>query len=165
MKLVNFNLFLLGNESMNRLVNQLNSDKNFCPNSGIEDVDVAMCLRKLNVYPEKSVDEKGRERFHPFCISDHYNGNFPDWIKSYASNELQIVSTNLIHLAIFKFFIRNCFPKLQGAQCCSDTSISFHYTSKAEMMYLSYIIKSKKNNSFNFSEVFNDLRELSSKRK
>ena len=46
---------------------------------GIEDVDVAKCLRLVGVYPNKSLDEYGRERFHPFDLVVHYdgiNGNF-----------------------------------------------------------------------------------------
>ena len=46
---------------------------------GIEDVDVAKCLRLVGVYPNKSLDEHGRERFHPFDLGVHYdgiNGNF-----------------------------------------------------------------------------------------
>ena len=78
--------YLLSQESMSRLANKLIDDLNFCPNSGIEDVDVAKCLRKLDVHPGKSIDEKGRERFHPLGLSDHYNNNFPDWLMSYAEN-------------------------------------------------------------------------------
>ena len=41
---------------------------------GTEDVDIARCLRRLGVYPNKSIDDFGRERFHPLSISGHYNG-------------------------------------------------------------------------------------------
>ncbi len=38
--------FLKGNESLSRLVTQLDSDRSFCPNTGAKDVDV--------VTPEKT---------------------------------------------------------------------------------------------------------------
>jgi hypothetical protein len=76
---------------LNRIGHTLNRDFSYCDDSGIEDVDVARCLRKLDVYPKKSIDKFGRERFHPFDIDTHYFGNYPDWIHSYAANPLKKV--------------------------------------------------------------------------
>ena len=45
-------------------------------NLGTEDVDVARCLRRLGVYPNKSIDEFGRERFHPLSLFGHYHSKF-----------------------------------------------------------------------------------------
>lgn len=55
-------------------------------------MDVAQCLRKLGVNLGNSTDELGRERFHPLSLMAHYNGDFPDWMFSYASNPVQKVS-------------------------------------------------------------------------
>jgi len=60
------------------------------------DVDVARCFRRLNVYPNKSIDDEGKERFHPLSISHHFNGEFPDWLYQYASNPAQKVSRYFI---------------------------------------------------------------------
>ncbi len=56
-----------------------------------KDVDVGTCFRQLGVFPAKSIDDEGKERFHPLSINDHFLGNFPDWMYEYASNPLQMV--------------------------------------------------------------------------
>ena len=83
--------YLLSNEAFNRLGSKLVSNQTFCQNTGIEDVDIASCLRELQVYPEKSIDEYGLERFHPLNIRDHFEGYFPVWLISFSANELQKV--------------------------------------------------------------------------
>lgn len=83
--------YLLSNEALRRIGSKLNYDLSFCANSGIEDVDVAKCLRKLDVYPNKSLDFLGRERFHPYSISMHYNGDYPLEFLRYSSNVVQKV--------------------------------------------------------------------------
>jgi glycoprotein-N-acetylgalactosamine 3-beta-galactosyltransferase len=84
--------YVLSNEALHRIGSNLTANYTICKNSGTEDVDVAKCLRNLNVYPDKSVDENGRERFHPLSVNAHLKGEFPGWINSYASNQLRKVS-------------------------------------------------------------------------
>jgi glycoprotein-N-acetylgalactosamine 3-beta-galactosyltransferase len=60
--------YVLSNEALNRIGNALNNNYSFCQNTGTEDVDVARCLRKLKVYKNSSLDDLGRERFHPLNI-------------------------------------------------------------------------------------------------
>jgi glycoprotein-N-acetylgalactosamine 3-beta-galactosyltransferase len=55
--------YVLSQESFNRIGRALNKNYSFCANTNFEDVDVAGCLRKLFVYKEKSIDEKGRGNF------------------------------------------------------------------------------------------------------
>jgi glycoprotein-N-acetylgalactosamine 3-beta-galactosyltransferase len=83
--------YVLSKSAFNLIGSKLTEDYKFCPNSGTEDVDVAKCLRKLKVFPDQSLDEVGRERFHPLDIESHYKGTFPDWMYKYASNPLQKV--------------------------------------------------------------------------
>ena len=47
------------------------------------------------MYPDKSIDEYGRERFHPLNLRDHFEGNFPEWLISFSVNDLQKVILNL----------------------------------------------------------------------
>ena len=58
---------------------------------GPEDVQVARCLRNKGVHLGKSLDQQGRELFHPLNFNDHFQGNFPDWLHSYAENPLRSV--------------------------------------------------------------------------
>jgi hypothetical protein len=67
----------LSRESFARLGEQLRKNLSFCDNSGVEDYDVHSCLRRLGVYPNKSIDEQGRERFHPLDAKSHFIGDFP----------------------------------------------------------------------------------------
>ncbi len=34
----------------------------FCPNTGVEDMDIGICLKLLNILPQNSIDEYGKER-------------------------------------------------------------------------------------------------------
>ena len=84
--------YLLSNQALLRLGYNLNRNFTYCKNTGTEDVDVARCLRKLGVFPNKSIDSYGRERFHPLSIFHHYYGEFPEWLEQYASNPIQKVN-------------------------------------------------------------------------
>ena len=86
--------YVLSNEAFNRLGSILNKNYSFCENNGIEDVDVALCLRKLQVYPNKSIDDFGRERFHPVDLVSSFRGDFltkMPWLNEYALNPIQFV--------------------------------------------------------------------------
>ena len=83
--------YLLSREAFQRLGKKLNEDYKFCPNSGLEDVDVASCLRKLGVHKNMSLDEFGRERFHALSIKRHYFGENINWLKNNLANNLQTV--------------------------------------------------------------------------
>jgi glycoprotein-N-acetylgalactosamine 3-beta-galactosyltransferase len=78
--------YILSNEAMKRLGKKLNEDYSFCQQTDSEDVDVARCLRKMNVLPEKSIDDFGRERFHPLNLMLHYKGKIPEWLYNYSTN-------------------------------------------------------------------------------
>ncbi len=57
--------YLVSQAGIQRLAAKLQRDIAFCSNRGIEDINVRKCLQKLNVKMGKSIDERGRERFHP----------------------------------------------------------------------------------------------------
>lgn len=83
--------YLLSGKAMNQLTTKLNENSSFCLNQGVEDIDIAKCLRDLNIYPQNSTDERNKERFHPLSITDHFTGNFPDWLGNYSQNAPQKV--------------------------------------------------------------------------
>ena len=68
--------YVLSNEALKRLNSQLSENYKKCRNAGAEDVLVAKCLRKLRVYPDKSTDDEGRERFHLLSPKMHLKGKY-----------------------------------------------------------------------------------------
>lgn len=79
-------------------------------------------LRDLNVYMGNSKDEFGRERFHPLNINAHLNGVYPKWLYQYAQAPLK-----------------------NGSECCSASSISFHYMSTKEIIKTHALWEERKN--------------------
>ena len=56
--------YLLSAKAVEMLLEYLQK-KGFCkPDGAIEDLDVAICLAKLNIYPEDTQDEEGKITFH-----------------------------------------------------------------------------------------------------
>jgi glycoprotein-N-acetylgalactosamine 3-beta-galactosyltransferase len=96
-------------ESLERLYESIITDK--CPlKNGYSDVALGQCSHISNVKLGNSTDSLERERFHPLDVKDHYGGNYPDWMYSYAKNKVK-----------------------SGIECCSLESISFHYVKQQDM--------------------------------
>jgi hypothetical protein len=68
--------YVLSNAAFNLLGSQLVSNYGFCKNTGVEDKDVANCLRDLKIYPKISIDDRGLERFHVFNLKNQFNRDF-----------------------------------------------------------------------------------------
>ena len=68
--------YVLSKEALSRLQAKLYENYTFCPNTGIEDTDIGRCLRLLGVYPDKSIDDEGRERFHSLSLMAHLKGKY-----------------------------------------------------------------------------------------
>jgi glycoprotein-N-acetylgalactosamine 3-beta-galactosyltransferase len=116
---------LMPYESLKRIYESIINNK--CDfKEGYGDVALGHCSHISNVKIGDSTDSFGRERFHPLNVKDHYSGNYPDWIYSYAKNKLK-----------------------SGFDCCSLDSISFHYVNKQDMYKMK---KSKTYLDFIFSE-------------
>lgn len=105
--------YVLSREALKRLSEHLIHNFTSCKNTGIEDLDVARCLKYLNVSMVGSVDDLGRERFHPFSVYQHLYSNLPKWLYAYAKNPIKI-----------------------GPGCCSNETISFHYMSQNKIKKL-----------------------------
>ena len=87
--------YILSKEALQRFGADFSKKESHCINSNntsFEDVDVALCLRDLGVFPGKTIDEYGSERFHAFSISDTIKGRLPNWISMRAVNPIQTVS-------------------------------------------------------------------------
>lgn len=97
--------YLLSGEAFQRVGHKLTTNQTFCQNSGIDDVDLAACLRLLGVRMNSSLDELGRERFLPVNFLSMYIGPVPEWLKSYSSNQPRQVE-----------FIYDCLVNLPQTQ-------------------------------------------------
>lgn len=85
--------YVLSREALRRFYQAHQNPKLRCrKDGGNEDVEVARCLRKVGVYPGKSLDKQNRELFHPLPFDSHFRGEFPDWLALYAENRPQKVT-------------------------------------------------------------------------
>ena len=87
--------YVLTNEALSRLALFLKNNYSSLILKNLEDVDVAETLRKVRVYPEKSIDDYGRERFHPLKLYDHYIGKYAYWMRRYSDNPLKKVNSKI----------------------------------------------------------------------
>lgn len=101
-------------ESLKRLHASISQDKcQYIVEHG--DVATGLCMMESNVSLGNSLDSKGRERFHPMTLEDHYYGKLPDWLIRYSQN-----------------------PVKSGKECCSEDSITFHYIENKDMLELAF---------------------------
>lgn len=98
----------MSGEAFRRLGKQLLTDYKRCKNTGTDDVDINDCLRMLGARIEKSIDEKGRQRWLCLSLMDFWDGNFPDWLVQYSSHPLKkvIYFANLIIIDALYVFKR-----------------------------------------------------------
>ena len=54
-------------------------------------MDLGKCMRSLNITNGKSIDEKGRERFHSLPLKQSFYGPRPNEVDLYAENEFKLV--------------------------------------------------------------------------
>lgn len=136
--------YAISKEALKRIGQHLTENPNFCQNTANEDLDVAICFNKVGVKPEKSIDDEGRERFHPFDPKTHISATFSDWWKNEVANRVPNVRFIFIHLFIYIlnfilfFFLIKIFKK---DSCCSESLISFHGMTRDQMSKLYQVIK------------------------
>ncbi len=87
---------------------------------GAEDVEIGKCLANVNVTAGDSRDEKGRARFFALV---------PDQIVVPGSKDPD-----------FWYWKNQFYPSEDGENCCSDTTIAFHYISPQQMYVMDFFI-------------------------
>ena len=118
-------------ESMKRIANSIK--KGLCNDSHMfGDVMIGVCSERSNVTMGNSLDELGRERFHPESMRRHLKGPTIDWLTFYSANKHKI-----------------------GKECCSEQSITFHYSSIDDMIYFSKI-----KNESNLESLFKEISKI-----
>ncbi|XP_052375212.1 glycoprotein-N-acetylgalactosamine 3-beta-galactosyltransferase 1-like isoform X2 [Oncorhynchus keta] len=110
--------YVLSRESVRRYVRALHHGT--CTQStSAEDLLLGFCLQKLGVPAGDSRDHQHRETFHPLwlgkllCTEDI----LPKWFHQY-----------------------NYYPSKVGPDCCSNSSVSFHYVEPVRMYMLDYFL-------------------------
>ncbi|CAF4441327.1 unnamed protein product, partial [Rotaria sp. Silwood2] len=110
--------YVLSRESLRRFYEAYNDPASNCAkDGGAEDIEIARCLRTKGVYPGKALDKENRELFHPLSFADHFQGFFPDWLLKRAEHPLR-----------------------SHYNCCSDQTISFHYTSPEQQYLMDFLL-------------------------
>lgn len=73
--------YVLSHAALMRIGKELRKGQNnACQVTGVEDLDVGMCSRRLGILMGNSTDELGRERFHLMNIKKYILGHFPKWL-------------------------------------------------------------------------------------
>jgi glycoprotein-N-acetylgalactosamine 3-beta-galactosyltransferase len=130
--------YVISNMAFKLISDRLLNENGFCQNSGQEDIDVGKCFRKLSVYAENSRDEQNRERFQAFGLKVIFDGKYPSWI--------------------YNKYKRHLLKK--GVEAFSDSSISFHEMTPANMIKFYQFWKASKKHISGKTKTFGDLVDI-----
>ncbi|KAK6185047.1 hypothetical protein SNE40_007369 [Patella caerulea] len=110
--------YVLSREALRLLVeNGYNVPGRCRQKGGAEDIETGRCLTKAGALVHSSVDNRDRESFHPMNIYGYIIGPLPKWIVNYDRNQAKV-----------------------GNDCCSQLTISFHYTGPKLMSTLDFLL-------------------------
>ena len=116
--------YVLSRGALDKFVNQALTDSagTVCrPDAdGAEDVEIGKCLANVNVTAGDSRDEKGRARFFALV---------PDQIVVPGTKDPD-----------FWYWKNQFYPSEDGENCCSDTTVAFHYISPQQMYVMDFFI-------------------------
>ncbi|KAL4217575.1 Transferase [Mactra antiquata] len=82
-----------------------------------EDIETGQCLNISGVSVINSLDDEGRERFHPYPVDRHAFGWLPEYVFEWSKHKQR-----------------------QGPECCSRYSVSFHYMEPHAMLLIDHLL-------------------------
>jgi glycoprotein-N-acetylgalactosamine 3-beta-galactosyltransferase len=134
--------YVISNKAVKQFTSKYASDGKFCRNTtGAEDVDIAKCLGEIGVKPGDSRDEFGLERFHPLSYESMWN--ITPMNKTYHHARFPLKSVRLfvyIEYCLFEALEINSNLFLKREDCCSSSSISFHYTTGQKALQMDHLL-------------------------
>ena len=114
--------YVLSKTALERLVTVALNDSKNCrlDDAGAEDVEMGKCLQSVNVTSGDSRDENGFPRFFALV---------PEQIVVPGSKDPD-----------FWYWKNQFYPAEGGKNCCSDTTIAFHYITPQQMYVMDFLI-------------------------
>ncbi|ESO81907.1 hypothetical protein LOTGIDRAFT_198406 [Lottia gigantea] len=110
--------YVLSREALRLLIeNGYNVPGRCRQHGGAEDIETGRCLTKAGALVYNSTDKYNRETFHPMNAYGYIIGPIPRWITGYSRNEAK-----------------------EGKDCCSQLTITFHYTGPRLMAILDFLL-------------------------
>ena len=104
---------------------------------------------ELNIKPGETRDKLGRERFHSLDFQNSWD--LPLNKASYEIKHSKFSMRKVYYLLIFLHFIDFSLVLLiifKDEECCSESSISFHYTAESKALQLDFLLYNLKQKSF-----------------
>lgn len=122
--------YVISNSGLQRLVN-FGFYQEKCPvvpnvedPENSEDIEIGRCLNKTGVPVINSLDEEGKERFHPYPVQKHLLGSIPQFVFEWAKNKHKEVELFSLPLSLLSRISINVTPAIftQSTSLLSDIS-------------------------------------------
>lgn len=115
--------YILSKKALEKFGAVIDGDHEICRFQGVaEDWEIARCFSHSAILVD-SRDEKNQKRFFPTGVEEHMRNGINEKNSTYWYTRSQYY-----------------FSPSPGTQCCSETSVQYHYINPKEMFALEYFI-------------------------